>query len=235
MCVIGIGLSAISLFFKWYSFQIFSWENDLVGLWEFFLFSGWQTPFSADDWLNKAYEPDFLPVPMVIHVIYLVLMAIILFSTLGINLEKEKNIIKGKKFGYLYLSSVLISGYYICIVPIYFFIFHQLYFPYLTFTDPEFIVIEYGIAPGYWLQCVSFVCIFPYALYFSITTTRFERGTESFEKRLNEILAKVHIPIDFHQLIAEERVELENLQLPPDFNREEDNLFTQFIQRRGMP
>lgn len=234
ICVIGICLSAISLFFEWYSFQVFSWEGDLVALWEFNLFSGWHTPFSPDNWFNSAYEPDFLPIPLIIHIIYLSLMLISLFSIISINLNDPKKLTKSKKYSYVYLSSILISGYYICIVPVYFFIIPRYFFPYLTFTDPEFVVIEYGVAVGYWFQCFAFACMFPYMFYFAVITMQFERAPEPFEKKLNSILKKVLIPIDFHQLIAEERLELENHNSFIDSQDTGKDIFEQFIKRRGV-
>lgn len=234
ICVIGIGFSAVSLFFEWYTFQVFSWEGDLLALWEFDLFSGWQTPFSPDDWFNTAYEPGFLPIPIIIQIIYLILMVISLFTLLLFNLDDSNKLKKRRKFSYLYLSSILISVYYICVVPIYFFILSQLYFPYLTFTDPEFIVINYGAGIGYWLQCVAFICIFPYMFYFAMITMQFEQAPEPFEKKLNAILKKVLIPIDFHQLIAEERVELENCKLFNDYGDPQKDIFEQFVKQRRV-
>jgi hypothetical protein len=231
----GICMASVSLFFQWYTFQAFSWEGEQVVLWEFHLFLGWTTPFSSEAWFNTAYQPENISFPLIINFIYLGIMILSLYAGLAINLEDASQLKKAKKYGYIHLSTLLLSAYYICIVPVYFFLFQELYFPYLIFSDPEFIVIHYTVSQGYWLQFFAFGCIFPYTLYFAITTTRFERAPKPLEQKISEILKNVQIPIDFHQLIAEERIELENEGLPALFDTKDKNIFEQFLRQRERP
>ena len=231
ICAIGILIAAISLFFEWYIFQVVTWEGEETALWEFQLFLGWTSPISLEDWFNAAYHPNFVPLSHMIHFIYLGSLSISLYAIIAVNLEDAKNLRTGKKFRYVHVSSLLLSGYYICIVPIYFFILQEYYFPYLTFTDPEFAIFEYAVGLGYWLECVAFGCMFPYFFYYLITTSHFERAPEPIEAQLNAILRKVHTSIDFSQLIAEERIKLD--QLAPSVK--EKDIFEQYLMRRGLP
>ncbi|TFF90378.1 MAG: hypothetical protein EU548_03330 [Promethearchaeota archaeon] len=234
ICVVGTLLSGLSLFFEWYTFQAFSWDGELVVFWEFYLFCGWITPFSPDAWFNAAYQPSSMQLPVAINIIYLGLMGLSLYGVIGINIEDSSNLKKAKKFSYINVSSLMLSGYYICVVPICFFVVNQLYYPYLTFTEPNFIVIEYSSAIGYWIQCISFGLMFPYNIYFAFTVSRFERAPEPLEAKLQKVLNNVQIPIDFHQVIAEERLKLEDSQAKVYSGRNE-NIFEQFLRWRGVP
>lgn len=236
--VLGLSIAMVSLFFEWYSFQAFSVEGERVVFWEFQIFFGWATPFSPDAWFNTAYQPTNIPVPMVMTCIYLGLLLFSLYAGLAINLEDASQLRRAKKFGYLHLSTLVVSSYYSCVVPIYNFLFQELYFPYLTFSEPEFLTVDYAVGLGYWLQLIAFGMIFPYALYSMIIPSRFERAPEPLEQTMARVLQKVQTPIDFSQLIAEER---NKLDLAPSLSQVHDPLpsenaiFGSHVERRKGP
>lgn len=231
---VGLCMAIVSMFFEWYTLHADSSEGEQVVFWEFQLFFGWITSFAPDAWFNTAYQPQNIPVPLVLNVLYIGLVMLSLYGGLVINLDNASQLQKGKKFGYIHLSTLLISGYYICIVPIYNFLSQELYFPYLTFTEPDFISIHYAIGVGYWLQCVAFGLIFPYTLYFALINTRFERAPEPVKQRISKILTTIQTPIDFHQLIAEERIELENPSSPRQGHKG-DEFFDRYLHREERP
>lgn len=237
--LIGIFLSFLSLFFEWYSFQARNLEGELVMLWNFHLFMGWNTIFSPDAWFNEVFKPNVEQFPIIIALVYIAIMIITVYSVLFTDLEHLENFEKAKKYSYLHLFELILSGFCIAAVPIYYWISQELFFPYIVFIDFDLEVsFVYTIGIGYLLQCFAFVSLFPYSIYYYYTSTHFEKQDTTLEGRLLKILNQVQEPLDFDKLIGEERLKVQQdrsedlsiLEKEQNIN----HIYNKFIKLRGV-
>jgi len=237
--ILGICLSFLSLFFEWYSFQARDLEGKLVVFWNLYLFMGWNTIFPPNSWFNVVFMPNGDTVPFVMNVIYIGIMLISVYSVIFSDLEYSDNLEKGKKYAYVHILLLSLSGFYICIVPIYYLVSQELFFPYLVYMDFELeVTFYYSIAVGYILQCVAFSAMFPYSIYYYFTTTHFNNQNNTSETVLQTIITQVQESLDFDKLIAEEKVKL---QLEPEEKKtivhqeeEVNQIYNQFLETRRV-
>ena len=234
--LIGIFLSFLSLFFEWYSFQARNLEDELVVFWNYHLFLGWITVFSPDAWFNEVFKPMGEQLPSIIGIIYIIVMIITIYSVFLKDLEHSEKLKNLKKYSYIHIFQLFLSGFYICIVPIYYWISQKLFFPYLVFTDFDLEVkFFYIIGPGYILQCLAFTAIFPYSIYYYYTCSHFK--TISKKPTLQDILNQVQESIDFEKLIVEEKLKLQMENDEDQSNKpselEVNTIYTKFLKLRG--
>jgi hypothetical protein len=235
--LIGIFMSLLSLFFEWYSFQARNFEDELVVLWNYYLFLGWTTVFSPDAWFNEVFKPKGEQLPTIIGIVYILVMIITIYSVLFKDLEHTDNLKSSKKYSYVHIFQLFLSGFYISIVPIYYWISQEFFFPYLVFTNFDLEVrFTYTIGLGYILQCFAFTAIFPYSIYYYYTCSHFKNNLG--KTTLQEILNQVQESIDFEKLIVEEKLKLQmendEEQLIRPSELEVNNMYTKFLKLRGV-
>jgi len=230
--VMGIIISFLSFFFDWYSFQGKDLEGELVLSWNLHLLIGWTTPFSPDAWFNEVFKPSGEQIPPVIAIIYILISIIVVYSVIFADLENSESLQKNKKYSYFHIFQLLLSCFYICIVPIYYWIFQEYFFPYVIFVDFELEVrFIYSIGIGYLLQCISFIAIFPYSIHYYYTTTHFENRAITKDLALQDIINQSQELIDFDKLIAEENLRLQLEDEKKQSNEQSDEQFNQIYHQ----
>lgn len=198
-----------SLFLEWYSFQAYTNDNKLIAYWSYNLFTEWSTMISGDQHFNKQTKPNNLLIPIEISILFIFSIIASGFSVLFKDLEQ--NIELDKLYPYAYLNFLLISlnVYYIFAFPIFYLLPNKLYFPFLLVKDREMDVnYYYSIGPGYVLQILGFIMIFPYILFYYQTINNFKITKQSPKNVIQRYIQQVQEPLDLDSLIAKEELKL---------------------------
>jgi len=215
--LIGLILLFTSLFLEWYSFQAYTSDNKLIGFWSYNLFTEWSTMISGDQHFNNKIKPNNLSIPIEISILFIFSIIASGYSVLFKDLEQ--NVELDKLYPYAYLNFLLISLnlYYIFVFPIFYLLPNKLYFPFLLVKDPEMDVnYYYSIGPGYVLQIIGFIMIFPYILFYYQTINNFKSEKQSPKNVIQRYIQQVQEPLDLDSLIAKEELKLK-------FNDRTDN------------
>jgi hypothetical protein len=207
---IGCILLVCSLFLGWYSFQMFTLDNELLVSWDYFIFSGWQTDFSESSTLNDTMKPDFMMMPLIINI--LLFMAIILAGYVIIfhNIEKVKETSKNFKYGYILALLLMLVFYYAFISPALYLIPKEFYFPIYRIVDSNLgYIYSYSVGLGFAFQLLSFPLLFPYCIFYFSTINNFIQEEKTPEKYVEQIKESVYEDPDLDKKIAEEQLKLQ--------------------------
>lgn len=207
--IIGLILLFTSLFLDWYSFQAYTSDHKLIGFWSYNLFTEWSTMISGDQRFNKKIKPNNLSIPIEISILFIFSIIASGYSVLFKDLEQ--NVELDKLYPYAYLNFLLVSLniYYIFAFPIFYLLPNKLYFPFLLVEDRDMGVnYYYSIGPGYILQILGFIMIFPYALFYYQTIHNFKTEKQSPKKVIEQYIQNVQEPLDLDRLIAKEELKL---------------------------
>lgn len=206
--LVGWLLLFTSLFLEWYIFQVYSSGNILTASWSYSLFIEWTTLISSSSSFNSRMRPSDLSIPMEITAVFIVVLFVSGYSVLFKDIESQE---LDKLYPYAYINLVLLlfNLFYIFVFPMFYLLPHKLYFPYLLVKDPKSgLTYFYSIGPGYLLQLIGAIMVFPYILFYYQTINRFESKVNSPANQVRNYIAQVQEPLDLDQLIAKEQVKL---------------------------
>jgi len=207
--ILGLMLLFTSLFLEWYSFRAYTSNNTLIAYWSFNLFTEWSTVISGEQHFNKQVKPNNISIPIEISILFIFSILASGFSVLFKDLEQNTEL--DKLYPYAYLNFLLISLniYYIFAFPIFYLLPNKLYFPFLLVKDRESGVnYYYSIGPGYVLQIIGFILIFPYTLFYYHTINTFKSEQQSPKKVIQRYIQHIQEPLDLDSLIAKEELKL---------------------------
>jgi hypothetical protein len=205
--LIGCAVLVCSLFLDWYSFQIFNLDNELICLWDYYIFFGWKTPILEDSTFNTMMRPETALIPLGLNVILIIIMLLSGYIILFKDVEKSTNIRKYYKFGYILAFLVILVFFYVIICPFLYLISYGLYFPLYKIIDVEQgFVFFYTVKLGYFLQLTSFPLLFPYCIFYFSTINNFIQQEKSPDNKVNEIIRQCREEIDLDKMIAEEEL-----------------------------
>ena len=224
--IIGLMLLFTSLFLEWYSFQAYTSDNKLIAFWSYNLFTEWSTMISGDQHFNKQTKPNNLLIPIEISILFIFSIIASGYSVLFKDLEQ--NVELNKLYPYAYLNFFLLSlnVYYIFAFPIFYLLPNKLYFPFLLVKDREMGVnYYYSIGPGYVLQIIGFIMIFPYILFYYNTLNNFKQEYESPKNVIQRYIQQVQEPLNLDSLIAKEELKLK-------FNDRTDNDYEDYFYNK---
>jgi len=216
----GLIILFLSLFLDWFYLEIFNNELKTVAYWSYNPFTEWTTPYSTEYTLNMLLRPAMLSIPLVINIIFIISILISGYGIISNDLENKKVIEKSYKFAYIFLFLLLLNAYYIFAFPLIYLIPNDLYFPFMVFRDMQLeLDFYYSIGPGYLLQFIAFIMIFPYTLFYYQTITKFETKKYSQVNIINKLIENLQDTLDLDKFIAEEEL---NLKIK-DYNSDEIN------------
>lgn len=205
--LIGIGLIFISLFLNWYRYQVFDINNNVIALWDYDLFTGWNSPLSDAFTLNYIFRPDNLDLSPIIHIILIGISIICVYIALVKDVEKVNSDQRLKNYSFLNFFLLLLVGFYVLVFPVAYLLANELYFPYLKYEDVQAnITYVYSLDVGYYLQLFALILIFPYILFYYQTITTFEQEEHTVEKVMEKYTQQTQEPLDLDKFIAEEEV-----------------------------
>jgi len=196
--IIGAVLLLLSFFFPWYKLEIIDSNQDILALWSYNLFTRWSllTP--------EVFIVESRPHPIDISTIIIISNVIVIIISMGIavifDIEKEELSNRMKYSSYFYVSTLIINTFFCFIFPILYLSPNELYFPYGIYRDDKNLIWRYMIGPGYILQLVGFIIIFPYVIFYAETLLKFKKKIMFQDSLIAEDISRA-----LDKLIAEEQ------------------------------
>ncbi len=215
---------------EWYSYQIFTLENELVVSWKYNIFFEWSTSLFPSTPFNEALRPKNLVIPLVINVLLFVSIILSGYVVLFKNVEKVESLDKFTPYSYILGLLLVLNLFYIVIFPVMYLLPQGLYFPFLQIVDFDstFIYIL-TCSQGYIIQSIAFPLIFPYIIFYFKTISTFQQKEKIPETIITKIIEKAQEPIDLDKLIAQEELKQKfNKKKPQEDDLE--NFITTFIE-----
>jgi len=207
--LIGLLLQLSSFFLDWYYFQVYTNDKRLISYWSYNIIFEWSSLFSDNHTFNQSVRPENLSVPIEMSIISVIAIMLSGYSILFKDPETTEELEKLYPYAYLNFFVLCLNLYYIVVFPIMFLFPNKLYFPFLLVKDPETkLIYSYGIGPGYILQIIAFMLIFPYALFYYQTINTFRLKKHSAEIFVEKYIQQIQEPLDVDKLIAKEESKL---------------------------
>lgn len=236
--VIGLLLGFASVFLDWYYFQGENDSGEVVAYWVYNVLFDWSTTFSQGAIINDFYAPKNASIPIAIVIAFLIVTILSAYSVLFLDAERKDNLARLKQFGFVNLSLVTLIGFFILIYPLFFLLPNGLYYPFLLYYDSELeITFYYSIGPGYFLQLISFVFTFPYAMFNHSIISSFKKEEFSAENTINRYIKSVREDLDMDKLISQEEFKLEFASQPlketTTSKSEVEKIYDEFLTVRG--
>ncbi len=236
--VIGLLFGFASVFLDWYYFQGVNDSGEIVIYWVYSVLFDWSTTFSQGAVFNDYYEPKNASLPVAIIIAFLIAIFLSAYSVLFLDAERKDNLPKLKKIGFVNLSLVTLIGFFVLIYPLFFLLPNGLYYPFLAYYDYQLeVTFYYSIGPGYFLQLISFVCTFPYAMFNHSIINTFEKEQSGAENAINRHIESVREDLDLDKLISQEEFKLEStnesLKESPASINEVQKIYDDFLTVRG--
>lgn len=234
--LIGLLFSLASVFLDWYYLQGVLDSGATIMSWIYNALFGWGTPFTEENLFNANYQPQNATMPAVIVIVFIIAVFLSAYSALFHDLEKGDNLVKVKRFGFVTLSLVTLVGFFVLVFPLFFLLPNGLYYPFMVYYDYELeLTLYYSLGPGYWLQVISFGCLFPYALFNQSVVSTFEKEQSTPEKMVNAYITNSKESFDLDRLIAQEEFEIESTQLKRKNKpiNEGEQIYEEFLASRG--
>jgi hypothetical protein len=227
--IVGWLFLFISVFLEWYVFQVYSGRNNLVASWSYNPVTEWTSVISSRNSRNSRMKPSDLAVPLPITVLFIGVLFGSGYAVLFKDIEtQELNNLHPYVWTNMFL--LVLNGFFIFAFPVFYLLPHKLYFPYLLIKDRDSgLTYFYSIGPGYFLQILGFVLIFPYSLHYYQTVSKFESQAHTPENMVANYLRQIQEPLDLDQLIAKEQI---NLKFE-NSNLEEQQPLSYNKKRRG--
>jgi len=203
----GLTLLFISLFMEWYSFQVGDINNEIIASWSYNLFIEWTTDFPSGVTINEDYKPPNLRIPLIIEILFVAVLILVAIVVLIGNIGDTNNFKFRGYYSYSFVFLLVLTMFYIVIFPAVYLYSNQLYFPVLTNIDTDLNnTFYYSIGIGYILHLFGFILIFPYSLYFIVTSNSIERNRFKPEIQIEELIQNVQESLDLDEIIAEEEL-----------------------------
>ncbi|MBY9020780.1 MAG: hypothetical protein KGD67_06970 [Candidatus Lokiarchaeota archaeon] len=233
--LIGLIFGFASVFLDWYYLQGVLDSGATVMSWIYNALFGWGTPFTEGNLFNENYNPQNATMPVVIVMVLIVAVFLSAYSALFHDVEKGDNILKVKRFSFITISLVTLSGFFVLVFPLFFLLPNDLYYPFMVYYDHELkLTLYYLIGPGYWFQVISFGCTFPYALFNQSVISTFEKERYSPVEVVNSYIEKVKEQFDLDKLIAQEELEIDSsvLKRKTKTKNEMEQIYEDFLSTR---
>lgn len=225
--MVGLALIVLSLFLVWYSFEIRDVNGDLVASWDYNIFTGWTTSLSDDLSLNNALRPEDPTNQLVVNIILMGMTVFCGYCILFRDIEQAPS--SNNIQAYANACLLVLILYYIVIFPVMHLFPQGLYFPFVSIDDDILGFFYYHVVgPGYILQVISFLLVFPHSIFYIRTIMTFGHQEKTPESRALRMIEKVQEPLNFNKLIAQE--ELKKKVKSHAIDDEIDNMITNFIE-----
>lgn len=232
--LIGLVLLFASLFLEWYIFQVYNSNNVLIAYWSYNPLTEWSTIFSEDSTFNYLVKPEDIHMPLTLTGLFIVILLISAFSALFKDLESQQEIGKLYFYAYVNLFLITLNLFFIFAFPVLYLFPNDLYFPFLLIKDRDIdVTYHYSIGPGYLLQIVGFIMIFPYGVFYYQTITKFKSKEYSPKRFVNKYVQYVQEKIDLDKLITKEELKLKFPDNPLDIQEDLNIYYKKAAKRRA--
>ena len=234
--ILGLALLFASLFLEWYVFHVYNSNHTLIAYWSYNPLTGWSTIFSGNSTFNNLAKPEEIEMPLILTGLFMVILVISAFSVLFKDIESQNDLDRLYPYAYVNLFLIALNLFYIFAFPVFYLLPNKLYFPFLLIKDKELnITYYYSIGPGYLLQILGFIMIFPYCTFYYQTITRFKSKQHSPSKVIKKYVEHVQESLDLDKLIANEELKLKFIDNPLDVKEDLDLSYKKAFKRRARP
>ena len=207
--LIGLLLLFTSLFLEWYIFQAYDSSKKLVAYWSYNPITGWSTMLSEGSTLNYALKPHAFHMPIAITGLYIIMLFVSAYTVLFKDVEQEEEIQKLNPYAYANLFLLMLILFFVVVFPVFYLIPNDLYFPFLYVKDKDLdVVYHYWIGPGYAIQVIGFIMVFPYAMFYYNTVLKFKSKESSAKDFVERYLQSVQERLDLDKMIANEQLKV---------------------------
>ncbi|MFX1399556.1 MAG: hypothetical protein ACFFAS_21225 [Promethearchaeota archaeon] len=207
--VLGLLCLVISMFLDWYYIQVYNSGGDLIAIWSYNPFTEWTTIFSGTSGYDSLSHPDNLSIPFAINIMFIPVIIICGYTVLFKDIERQTKLENLYTYAYVNFFMLVLNMYYIFVFPVFYLLPHSYYFPFMLVEESETnFTYYYCIGPGYLLQLIAFMMIFPYALFYYNTLEKFKTKAFSPKKVIDSYIETVQAPLDLDELIAKEELTL---------------------------
>ena len=234
--LIGLIFGFASVFLDWYYLLGALDSGATVTSWVYNALFGWSTPFVEGNSFNEFYRPQNATMPVAVVIVFIVAVFFSAYSALFHDVEKNDDLLKVKRFSFITLSLITLSGFFILVFPLVFLLPNDLYYPFMFYHDYELgFTLSYTIGPGYWFQVISFGLTFPYALFNYSVINTFEKEMSSPAEVVQSYIKNAKEQFDLDKLIAQEEMRLESDQLKQKNapNNQVEQIYEDFLASRG--
>ncbi|MFX1393978.1 MAG: hypothetical protein ACFFAH_10425 [Promethearchaeota archaeon] len=213
--IVGLLCLVISMFLDWYYIHVYSSGGSLIAIWSYNPFTEWTMIFSGGSGYDTLSHPEDLSIPFAINIIFIPVIMICGYTVLFKDIERQRNLEKLYTYAYVNFFLLVLNTYYIFAFPVFYLLPHRYYFPYMLTKDSETnFTYYYCIGPGYLLQLIAFMIIFPYTLFYYHTLEKFKTKVFSPKNVIHTYIETVQAPLDLDELIAKEELALKYQRSP---------------------
>ncbi|MFX1345781.1 MAG: hypothetical protein ACFFBC_15560 [Promethearchaeota archaeon] len=207
MLILGVILLFVSLFLEWYSFQVVDLNNELIASWSYNLFFEWTTEFPSGITVNEEYRPLNLRVPFYFNILFIITLVLSVGVIISRDNHESKTLTNTRYYSYIFGFLLIFTIFYVVLFPSFYLYPNKLYFPVVVNVDSELgITKNYSIGTGYILQLIGFILIFPYSLFYILSSSTQERSRHLPEIQIEKIIGEIQEPVDIDEYIAEEEL-----------------------------
>lgn len=180
LCLVGLILLFISLFFDWYSFSYENSSGQIFVSWVYNPLFEWSSDLAISG-SNLELMPNNLNIPILISIIFIGSLIFTGYVILYKDPEKERKLQSLTYYAYGNFLTLVLSSFYIISFPAVYLLQEGLFYPYILYEDYQTgITISYLFGPGYYIQVLGFVLSFPYIVFYL-------RIIEKFQNKDNDV------------------------------------------------
>ncbi len=233
MYVLGLLFAFVSFFLEWYIYQVYDSHNSLKSYWSYNPVTGWTTLFSENSTFNYTLKPKTFQIPIALTILYIIILVVSAYTVIFRDVEQYDPLEKLTFHAYANMFLLILMLFYIFAFPVFYLLPNDLYFPFLLVKDKDTeLIYHYSIGPGYFAQLLSFIFVFPYAIFYYYTVTGFRSQEYSAKKKVSQYINDVQEPIDMDTLIAREQLKLKFNDESLDYLEELEEYPQQLTKRR---
>jgi hypothetical protein len=211
--IVGAILLFISFFLDTYYFQIYDLQGHLLAAWNYNPFFDWYLSVNNSRAVVLLLAPPLLEIPVYLPIIFIGILFAAMYGILFKDIDNETELENLTTYSYLNFCALGVSIFYIFILPVFYLFGNGHYVPVLQVVDEIYeLTFLYSIAPGYFLQCISFLLLFPYTFFYYHTIATFYAKEHTPDKVIDRYIKRNSQPVDFERMIQEEELSKEGYE-----------------------
>ena len=169
--------------------------------------SSWRFASPAD--ADKGFYLRNQTLREVVNKLELFVLPVTTFSVILRDVEKYSRLEQLTFYAYSNILLLILMLFYIFAFPVFYLIPNNLYFPFVHIKDNDSdLTYQYSIGPGYAVQIIGFILVFPYALFYFTTIMRFQSQKVTAQTKVDKYLKTIEESVDMDKLIAKEKLKL---------------------------
>lgn len=202
---VGLLLFFVSLFLDWYYIEIYNLDSVMISSWRYNVILEWNTNFGEDNTLNALFRPNNLEISPVIVILFIGAIGLSFYIVAFRDLDTPEDLEKASSLYYVLLFLLCLNGFFIVVFPVFYLVGGGNYFPFMTYNVSNLeLIFQCFIGPGYYLQMLGFILVFPYSIFYYQTTMQFTNAKRDPAKVVERYIESISEKVDLDLLISKE-------------------------------